>query len=101
MKAFRIDPVEKKVEEIEIHNTGDIAEAIGFDTVISDEIGPDADHLYLDEDCFIRGAEGRFQIDKIAPVAGFGVVVGSDGTEDGLRDVSQGLEALIARISYL
>ena len=101
MKAFRIDPVEKTVEEIEVHNTGDIAEAIGFDSIISDEIGPNGDRLYLDEDCFIRGSEGRFQIDKIAPVAGFGVVVGSDGTEDELQDVSQDIEALIARIAYL
>ena len=101
MKAFRIDPVEKTVEEIEVHNTGDIAEAIGFDSIISDEIGPNGDRLYLDEDCFIRGSEGRFQIDKIAPVAGFGVVVGSDGTEDELQDVSQNIDALIARIAYL
>ena len=101
MKAFRIDPVEKTVEEIEIHNTGDIAEAIGFDSIISDDIGPNGDRLYLDEDCFIRGSEGRFQIDKIAPVAGFGVVVGSDGSEDELQDVSQDIDALIARIAYL
>ena len=101
MRAFRIDPVEKTVEEIEVHNTGDIAEAIGFDSIISDEIGPNGDRLYLDEDCFIRGSEGRFQIDKIAPVAGFGVVAGSDGTEDELQDVSQGIDALIARIAYL
>ena len=101
MKAFRIDPVEKTVEEIEVHNTGDIAEAIGFDSIISDEIGPNGDRLYLDEDCFIRGSEGRCQIDKIAPVAGFGVVAGSDGTEDELKDVSQDIDALIARIAYL
>lgn len=101
MRAFRIDPVEKTVEEIEVHNTGDIAEAIGFDSIISDEIGPNGDRLYLDEDCFIRGSEGRFQIDKIAPVAGFGVVAGSDGTEDELQDVSQDIDALIARIAYL
>lgn len=101
MKAFRIDPVGKTVEELEVHNTGDIAEAIGFDSIISDEIGPNGDRLYLDEDCFIRGSEGRFQIDKIAPVAGFGVVVGSDGSEDELQDVSQDLETLIARIAYL
>ena len=101
MKAFRIDPVEKTVEEIEVHNTGDIAEAIGFDTIISDEIGPNGDRLYLDEDCFIRGSEGRFQIDKIAPVAGFGVVVGSDGTEDELQDVNQDIAALRERIAYL
>ena len=56
MRAFRIDPVEKTVEEIEVHNTGDIAEAIGFDSIISDEIGPNGDRLYLDEDCFIRGS---------------------------------------------
>ena len=101
MRAFRIDPVEKTVEEIEVHNTGDIAEAIGFDSIISDEIGPNGDRLYLDEDCFIRGSEGRFQIDKIAPVAGFGVVAGSDGTEDELQDVSQDIDALMARIAYL
>ena len=101
MRAFRIDPVEKKVEEIEIHNTGDIAEAIGFDTIISDEIGPNADHLYLDEDCFIRGAEGRFQIDKIAPVAGFGVVAGTHDGPDELSDVSQTQVELEARITYL
>lgn len=101
MKAFRIDPVGKTVEELEVHNTGDIAEAIGFDSIISDEIGPNGDRLYLDEDCFIRGSEGRFQIDKIAPVAGFGVVAGSDGTEDELQDVSQDIDALMARIAYL
>lgn len=34
------------------------------------------DRLILDEECFIRGTSCRFQIDKLIPVAGKGVVAG-------------------------
>ena len=101
MKAFRIDPVERTVEAIEIHNTGDIAEVIGFDSIISDEVGPNGDRLFLDEDCFIRGSMGRFRIDQIAPVARVGVVVGGNDEGDVLRDVSQSLDDLKARLQYI
>ena len=101
MKAFSSDPVERTVEAIEIHNTGDIAEVIGFDSIISDEVGPNGDRLFLDEDCFIRGSMGRFRIDQIAPVAGVGVVVGGNEAGDVLLDVSQSLDDLKARLQYI
>ena len=89
------------IEAVEIAGQDDIARLVGFDTIISDDIGPDGDRLYFDEDCFLRGTAGRFQIDNVVPVAGIGVIVGA--TDDGadLRDVASDADSLGARLKYL
>jgi hypothetical protein len=101
MKAYLIAPEEKAVEEIEIAGRDDIAELIGYDTIESDAVGDQGDRLYFDEECFLRGSKGRFQIDTVIPVSGKGVIVGtaSDGAE--LCDVAMGIDELRGRIKYL
>lgn len=101
MKAFLITPDTESLSEVEIATLDDIKELIGFDTIESDTVGTQGDRLYFDEECFLRGASGRFQIDTVIPVAGKGVLAGT--AEDGatLRDVSTTLEDLRARIRYL
>ncbi len=101
MKALLVNPVSQSVEEIEINSRVDLVVKIGFDTIISDEVGPEGDCLYFDEDCFLRGTQGRFQIDNIVPVAGVGVVMGSPDDGETLSDVNSSVESLTARLRYL
>jgi hypothetical protein len=101
MKALLITPDTKSIEEIEIHDLQDIAQAIGFETLESDEIGPDGDRLYFDEECFLRGSSGRFQIDTVIPVSGKGVIVGSSDDGATLKDVSSDIESIKRRLKYL
>lgn len=99
-KAFLISPDAQSIEEIEVSSAADIAQLIGFDTIESDRIGDGDDLLYFDEECFIRGATGRFQIDKLIPVAGKGIVlgVGADGTTP--SDVGLGIDELRSRTRF-
>jgi len=97
MHAFLIDPEAQTIEAIELGSRDELPSLIGYPTIESDSIG-DSDLLFFDEECFIRGLKGRFQIDKLIPVAGKGVVVGADGDE--LRDVAVDLEALRARTKF-
>ena len=101
MKALLITPETPSIEVVDIDSHDDIVKLIGFDTIISDEIGPQGDRLYFDEECFLRGTTGRFQIDTVIPVSGKGVIVGSadDGTT--LQDVVSDIESIKARIKYL
>lgn len=101
MKALLITPDTQNIETIEISGHDDIVKLIGYDTVTSDEIGPEGDRLFFDEECFLRGTTGRFQIDTVIPVSGKGVIVGSmdDGTT--LRDAVSDVESIKARIKYL
>jgi hypothetical protein len=101
MKAYLISPDNQSIEPTEIGSMDDIAALIGYDTIESDAIGSQGDRLYFDEECFIRGTEGRFQIDKVIPVAGKGVIVGVADDGVTLRDVSTDLDELRARIKYL
>ena len=101
MKALLIDPEAQAIEEIEITDHQDIEKIIGYDTVISDEIGPDGDRLFFDEECFLRGTSGRFQIDNIIPVSGAGVIIGSPDDGTTLVDASSDIESINARIKYL
>jgi hypothetical protein len=98
MRALLIEGNKQAIEAIEISSRADIARLVGQDTIISDEIdGSDA--VYFDEDCFIRGASGRFQIDKLAPIAGKAVVAGYlDGEQ--LTNASISLEELTARTRF-
>ena len=100
MKALLIKPTEQTIEAIEISNHGDIVKLIGYETVIADDIGDTGDKLYFDEECFLRGTKGRFQLDKLIPVSGIGVIAGSndDGTPaDTLLDI----EEISSRIKFL
>lgn len=101
MKALLIDPQSQNIEPIEIQGQEDIVSIIGYDTITSDEIGSDGDRLFFDEECFLRGTSGRFQIDTLIPVAGRGIVVGS--TDDGqtLSDVVGDLDDINSRVKYL
>ena len=99
MQAFMIDGSNQSIESIEISSRKDIVKLVGQDTIISDEID-DANAVHFDEDCFIRGTSGRFQIDKLAPIAGKAVVIGSL-EDDQLTNVSLGLDELKARTKFL
>ena len=103
MKAWLITPAEQRVEAVDIGGYEDIAALIGFDTIDSDEVGPDGDRLFFDEECFIRGdaVSGRFQIDSVVPVAGNGIIIGSSDDGGTLRDVVSDVDSLVARIKYL
>ena len=74
---------------------------IGYDTIESDAVGKQGDRLFFDEEYFLRGSSGRFQIDTVIPVSGKGVLVGAseDGTQ--LHDVVTGLDDLQGRLKYL
>lgn len=101
MKALLITPDRQSVEEVEIAGREDIARLIGYDTLESDAVGNEGDRLFFDEECFLRGTPGRFQLDSLVPVSGKGVVVGS--TDDGatLCDVKSTAGDLGGRIRYL
>ena len=101
MKAILINAQSRSIEPVEISSREDIVRLVGFDTLESDGVGSAGDRLYFDEECFLRGATGRFQIDTLIPVSGIGVIVGT--AEDGsvLRDVATGIDSLRGRIKYL
>lgn len=100
MKAFVINPEEQSIDAIEINTLNDIKKLIGFDTIIADEIDSE-DYLYFDEECFLRDTSGRFQIDKLIPVSGKGIVVGSKEKGNTLCDVTISLDELRTRLKYL
>jgi hypothetical protein len=101
MKAILINPENRSLEAIDIRSRDDLVKLIGYDTLESDAVGTAGDRLYFDEECFLRGTGGRFQIDTIIPVSGRGVIVGTgeDGTT--LRDAVTDIDALRNRIKYL
>jgi hypothetical protein len=101
MKAFLITPETQSIDETEVGSQDDIKALIGFDTLESDAVGSEGDRLYFDEECFLRGTSGRFQIDTLVPVSGKGVVVGTEGNGAGLRDVVIEIDELRRRTKYL
>ena len=101
MKALLINPETQSIEATEISSQEDLVQIIGYDTIISDEIGPDGDRLFFDEECFLRGTKGRFQIDAVIPVSGIGVIIGSPDDGATLQDVVSGVDSIQARIKYL
>jgi hypothetical protein len=101
MKAFLIDPEARSVDEVDIIGLEDIKALIGFDTLESDEVGAQGDRLFFDEECFVRGTSGRFQIGTVIPVAGRGVVIGTADGGSTLRDVAMDLDDLRRRLKYL
>ena len=101
MKAILIDPNERCLRQVQVQDKDDIVELIGYDTVISDEIGPDGERMFLDEECFIRGALGRFQLEGVAPVAGRAVVTGASGAGRVLADVASTTEEIERRLVWM
>ncbi len=101
MKAILIKPDEQTIEQIDLAGAEDIAKHIGFDTITSDEIGPGGDRLYFDEECFLRGSSGRFQIDTVVPVSGPGLIIGSPDNGQTLSDAVSDTESIRARVKYL
>jgi hypothetical protein len=101
VRAILINGERQSIEPIDIAGREDIARLIGFDTIESDAVGTAGDRLYFDEECFLRGAGGRFQIDRIIPVSGKAIIVGT--TDDGatLRDATTDIDSLRGRIKYL
>jgi len=100
MKALLISPETQQIEAIEVGDIDEIKTLIGYDTLESDAVGDAGDRLFFDEECFIRGTEGRFQIDSLIPVAGKGVVVGAGGDGASLTDVRITTEELVARTKF-
>jgi hypothetical protein len=99
-KAFLISPEDQSIEPIELSSENDIKQLIGFETIASDAVGSAGDRLFFDEECFIRGASGRFQIDKLIPVAGKGVVVGVAADGITLAEVSTDIDDLRGRTLF-
>jgi len=103
MKGFLIDPAVRSVTPVDIEGGLDgVRRLIGHATVDSDEIDDNGDRLFFDEECFIRAAPGspRFRLDRLAPVAGRGVIVGSSAQGKELADAVIGLEALQRRLTF-
>jgi hypothetical protein len=101
MKGLLITPDTQSIEAIDISGQDEIVKLIGYDTITSDEIGPEGDRLFFDEECFLRGTSGRFQIDTVIPVSGKGVIIGSKDDGTTLRDAVSDVKSIRARIKYL
>jgi len=101
MKALVIDPESRSIEPVEIADRAAIARLIGYDTLESDAVGAAGDRLFFDEECFLRGSSGRFQVDSVIPVSGKAVLVGTAGDGETIADVATGIDDLRGRIKYL
>lgn len=101
MKALLINPEGRSIEPIDVADRTAIARLIGYDTIESDAVGSAGDRLYFDEECFLRGTKGRFQIDSVIPVSGRAVLIGTADDGQTLRDVATDRDDLRSRIKYL
>ena len=101
MKAILISGEKRSIEAIDIDGREAIVKLIGFDTIESDAIGTDGDRLYFDEECFLRGTGGRFQVDNLIPISGKAVIVGTTGNGTALGDAATDVESLRSRVKYL
>ncbi len=101
MKAYLIDAETHTIENIDVQNMDDIVRLVGYETIESDAVGNAGDRLFFDEECFLRGSAGRFQIDTLIPVSGKGVLMGASEVGTTLSDVHTDLDDLISRIKYL
>ena len=99
MKGILVDPERNSISEIDIGNDTDIASVIGYDTIIADEINNSSDRLHFDEECFIRGTKGRFQLDTLPPVSGKAIILGT--SEDRNTDAALSIAELESRIKFL
>jgi hypothetical protein len=100
MRALLINPENQTIEEMDVAGADDLKSLIGFDTIESDAVGGEGDRLYFDEECFLRGSPGRFQIDTLVPVSGKGVILGTADDGVTLRDADIGIEELRGRTKF-
>ena len=101
MKALLINPECRSIEPIDVPDQAAITRLIGYDTIESDTVGTAGDRLFFDEECFLRGTKGRFQIDSVIPVSGKAVLIGTADEGKTLRDVATDIDNLRGRIKYL
>jgi hypothetical protein len=101
MKALLIAPEHRSIQMIDIGGREDIAKLVGFDTIESEAVGTAGDRLYFDEECFLRGTGGRFQVDSLIPISGKAVIVGTTDNGTVLRDAATDVDSLRGRIRYL
>jgi hypothetical protein len=101
MKALLINPESRSIEPIDVADHATIARLIGYDTIESDAVGTAGDRLFFDEECFLRGTKGRFQIDSVIPVSGKAVLIGTANEGKSLHDVATDIDSLRGRIKYL
>lgn len=101
MRALLINPESRSIEPIDVPDHAAIAKLIGYDTIESDAVGSAGDRLFFDEECFLRGTKGRFQVDSVIPVSGKAVLIGTANEGQTLRDVATDIASLRGRIKYL
>jgi hypothetical protein len=101
VKALLINPESRSIEPIDVKDHADIARLIGYDTIESDVVGTADDRLFFDDECFLRGTKGRFQVDSVIPVSGKAILVGTADEGRTLRDVETDIANLGQRIKYL
>jgi hypothetical protein len=98
MRAILIDGLAKTAAEIDIASQDAIAAAVGHTSIIADDIDT-GNAVYFDEDCFLRGTEGRFVLDTLPPIAGKAVVMGR-AMDDRLVGTELSLEEVLARVKF-
>lgn len=98
MKSFLIDGISNQVTQINIADRAGIAAEIGFSTLADDFIA-ESEIVVFDENCFIRGSAGRFQIDTLAPIAGKAIIVGVIGSD--LVDSKLTVMDISSRVKFL
>lgn len=100
MKALLLTPDSQSITEVEVDGLDDIKGLIGFDTIASDAVGVDGDHIFFDEECFLRQSSGRFQVDTLVPISGKAVFVRANDAGEPVADVGLSAEDLAGRIKY-
>jgi hypothetical protein len=100
MRALLINPENQTIGEVDVAGADDLESLIGFDTLESDAVGSEGDRLYFDEECFLRGSPGRFQVDTLIPIAGKGVILGTADDGVTLRDAAIGIDELRGRTKF-
>lgn len=103
MNAWLIDANTRSIQAVSVDGLDTIRTLIGYADIDSDEIDASGDRLFFDESCFLRDQTGvgRFRLDRLAPVAGKGVVVSSTGEAGALQDAAVSAEALASRVTWL
>ena len=98
MRAILISGLAKTATEIDIVSQDAMVTAVGHASIIADEIDS-SNAVYFDEDCFLRGTEGRFVLDTLPPIAGNAVVMGRAIGEQ-LVATKLTLEEVLGRINF-
>jgi hypothetical protein len=98
MRAILISGSKKSATEVDIASRDDLEALIGHSSIIADDIDT-SNAVYFDEDCFLRGTEGRFVLDTLPPIAGNAVVMGRANGEQ-LMATELALEQLLGRVKF-